>query len=235
MRSSIYSFMPVKTKSVLNKLLVLTYARKAVTVVLVDFKRIVAYICPFCSNISSKSISIFHFSGTEKVELICPTHGCHETCVYITKKNSKYKLDIECPLCGETHNYTISKEHFWNKPLISYKCPIAGISVFFAGERHHVETALEESSDLYSDIMADFDDEEENDTLNMLYAIIEKLHMFKDNNKLSCICGNDDIELNVVGGNIVLTCSQCKRSKIVECSEQSLDKMQKAKSIMIGD
>ena len=100
--------------------------------VLVDLKRIVAYICPFCSNMSSKSLSIFNFSGKDKVQLICPTHGCHETCVTIAEKHDKYKFDIECPICGDNHSYTTTKENFWNKPLLTYKCPVAGIDVFFA-------------------------------------------------------------------------------------------------------
>lgn len=98
--------------------------------VLVDLKRIVAYICPFCSNMSSKSLSIFNFSGKDKVQLICPTHGCHETCVTIAEKHDKYKFDIECPICGDNHSYTTTKENFWNKPLLTYKCPVAGIDVF---------------------------------------------------------------------------------------------------------
>ena len=80
--------------------------------VLVDLKRIVAYICPFCSNMSSKSLSIFNFSGKDKVQLICPTHGCHETCVTIAEKHDKYKFDIECPICGDNHSYTTTKENF---------------------------------------------------------------------------------------------------------------------------
>ena len=202
---------------------------------LVDLKRIVAYICPFCSNISSKSLSVFNFSGTEKVQLICPTHGCHETCVYIAEKNSKYKIDIECPLCGETHSYRISKEHFWHKPLITYKCPVAGIAVFFAGERHQVELTLDENSDFYSDIIDDFDDNSSNKTFNMLYSIIERLHVLKDSRNLSCVCGSNEIELNVINGNIVLTCSQCKKSTILECSEKNLTKILNSHSMIIGD
>lgn len=202
---------------------------------LVDLKRIVAYICPFCSNISSKSLSIFNFSGVEKVRLICPTHGCHETCVYITEKNSKYKLDIECPLCGDTHSYTISKENFWNKPLITYKCPIAGIPIFFAGDRHQVEITLDENADFYSDTLDDFDDTIAHETFNMLYSIIERLHVIKDNNNLSCVCGSEEIDLNVVNGDIVLTCSCCKRTKTVECSEKNLTQIMNSNSIIISD
>lgn len=202
---------------------------------LVDLKRIAAYICPFCSNISSKSLSIFNFSGADKVQLICPTHGCHETCVYITPKRKKYKLDILCPLCGETHSYTVSAEGFWHKPLIAYKCPGAGMDIFFVGEKTEVERALEENSDIYSDVIDDMDDGLDNSIFNLLYAIIERLHILKDAHKLSCSCGSENIELNVINGNILLTCMRCHRTRVIETTEDNLIHLLNAKAIIIGD
>ncbi len=200
---------------------------------LIDLRRIVAYICPFCSNISSKALSVFNFSGTERVKLICPTHGCHETCVYISYKNAKYKFDVECPLCGEKHSYTISKEHFWNKPLITLKCPAAGIDIFFAGERRKVEQVLDENSDVYSDVIDDLD--EEDLSFNLIYAIIERLHILMDAHMVSCVCGNDDTELNVVNGNILITCKRCKKSKVIEATEDTLTRLLNAHAVVIGN
>lgn len=201
---------------------------------LVELKRIVAYICPFCSNISSKVISVFNFSGADKVRLICPTHGCHETCVNIQQKNSNYKLDIECPLCGEKHSYTISRESFWNRPLITYKCPVAGIDIFFAGEREKVEKVLDENTDMYSDIIDDLDDEAD-ESLNILYIMIERLHSMKDNHKILCSCGGEEADLNVVNNNIVLTCRRCKKSKIIETTDENLTMILNAHAIIIGN
>lgn len=204
---------------------------------LIDLKRTVAYICPFCSNISSKSLSIFNFSGVDKLQLICPTHGCHELCVYITQKNHKYKIDITCPLCGETHSYTIDKEHFWNRPLITYKCPAAGMDIFFAGERKKVEKSLDENADMYSDIIDDIDNidaDPEDSSINLLYSIIERLHILKDNNKISCVCGEEDIDLNIVGGNITLTCPNCRKSRTLETSENTLIQLLNTHTIIVG-
>lgn len=198
---------------------------------LVDLKRIVAYICPFCSNISSKAITVFNFSGTNKIKLICPTHGCHETCVSIMQKNSKYKIDVECPLCGETHSYTVSCEGFWNKELLTYKCPAAGIDIFFAGERSAVEKTLDENSDVYSDIADDYEDEE--DTFNMLYAIVECLQNLNDNHNVSCSCGCDDIKMNVSDNNIILTCTRCNKTKTIATSSESLTRLLNSHAVKI--
>lgn len=202
---------------------------------LVDLKRTVAYICPFCSNISSKALSVFNFSSKEKVQLICPTHGCHEICVCITKKNSKYKLDVECPLCGETHSYTVSKESFWNKPLLTYKCPAAGIDIFFAGDVREVEKTLDENSDVYSDVIDDFEEDVDDLSFNLMYAIIERLNHLRNNNNISCVCGGDGAAFDVEGDNIVLTCPHCKREKMIKITEDNLTRLLNACAIVIGN
>ena len=202
--------------------------------VLVDLKRIVAYICPFCSNMPSKSLSIFNFSGKDKVQLICPTHGCHETCVTIAEKHDKYKFDIECPICGDNHSYTTTKENFWNKPLLTYKCPVAGIDVFFAGEKDLVENMLNENTDMFSDILDEFDDDDSDISFNLIYSIIERLHALQESHNISCACGSEDIELNIINGNIILTCLQCKKSKAIETTEETLTRLLNAKAIIIG-
>lgn len=201
---------------------------------LINLKRIVAYICPFCSNISSKALTVFNFSGRDNIKLICPTHNCHEVCVRISYKNSKYKFEIECPLCGEKHTYTISKENFWNKPLITHKCPATGIDIFFAGEQKYVEEILDENSEVYSDVVDNlFDDVEQ--TFSILYAIIERLHELMKKDLVSCVCGNDDVDLNIINDNIVITCKKCNKSKMIEANEETLIRLLNAHAVVIGN
>ncbi len=199
---------------------------------LVELKRIVAYICPFCSNISSKALSVFNFSGTDTVRLICPTHGCHETCVSIQEKGTKYKLDIECPLCGDSHSYAISRESFWNKPLITYKCPAAGIDIFFAGEKNKVEKMLDENTDMFSDFIDDIDD---NEPFDLMYLIIERIHLLQSSHNVSCTCGSEDIGIDIANGNIALFCRRCKKTKFIASTEDSLTRILNANSIVIGN
>ena len=202
---------------------------------LVDLKRTVAYICPFCSNISSRILSVFNFSGAEKLQLICPTHNCHEVCVGITQKNNRYKLDIECPLCGDMHSYTIAKDSFWHKNIITYKCPVAGIDIFFAGDEDEVENKLNESADMYSDVIDGFDEDEEDESFSLLYAIIDRLHKLKDRHHISCVCGHENIDFNIVNGNIILTCERCHKSKVIETSEDTLTRLLNSNTVIIGD
>lgn len=211
---------------------------------LVDLKRTVAYICPVCSNISSKRISVFNFSGTDRVRLICPTHGCHEDCIKITPKNGKYKIDIECPLCGDTHSYTASYDSFWHKQLLSYKCPAAGIDIFFAGGRREVEKAMEDSSETYAEAVSDLmfsdtgfdiDPWGLNDEYSILFEIIDRLNSLDASHKLSCSCGSRDIEISAATAKVTLKCTRCGRSKVIEATDDVLTKLLNTSQVIIGE
>ena len=202
---------------------------------LVDLKRMVAYICPFCSNISSKNISVFHFSGADKLSLKCPTHGCGETCATIAQKGAKYRLSVACPLCGATHSFASSADSFWHKKLLTYKCGAAGIDIFFAGEKREVEKTLEDYSDIYSDIIDEFDEDiDDIGSFSLLYEILDRLHLLKETNRLSCTCGSETVDMNVINGNVMLTCPRCKRSKVLETNEETLTRLLNSSAVIIG-
>ena len=126
---------------------------------LLDYKRVVAYICPFCSNLSTRKLSLFNFSGGTDVKLICPVNGCHEECASIHQGKNKYRIDIECPLCGETHTHTIKPVSFWNKRLVTYKCPETNVDIFYIGEHDAVEDAIMQNASVYDDPDDDYPQE----------------------------------------------------------------------------
>lgn len=210
---------------------------------LVDLKRTVAYICPMCSNISSKRVSVFDFSGKDKLRLICPTHGCHEECAVLTAKGEKYNISIECPLCGEKHSYTSSQGNFWHKSLLSYKCPAAGMDIFFAGGSREVQKAIEDSSETYSDtvsdsisgIFNDIDNWEFSDDYSILFEIIDRLNILNNNHRLSCCCGSDSIETIADGNSVILRCKECKRMKVIDSGSETLARLLNTTQIIIED
>ncbi len=199
----------------------------------VELKRTVAYICPVCSNISSKYLTIFDFSGAGKATFVCPTHGCREKCVTISVKGAGYKINVECPLCGGNHSYTSSRGGFWKKKLLSYKCPAAGMDIFFAGESDKVEQALEDT-DIYSDIIDEYDTGDDA-VFNTLLLIIERLNKLSDSHRISCVCGGDRASVIVKGGSVVISCLRCGRSKTIAATEDNLTRVLNSDRIVIGN
>lgn len=208
---------------------------------LVDLNRTVAFICPMCSRISSKKISVFDFSGDDKVNFICPSPGCHELCATISAKGQKYGINIECPLCGDKHSYNIKRDTFWHKRLIAYKCPAAGMNIFFAGEKREVEKAVDDSANTYQEVMSDWQDIDElgeediDNDYSLIYEIVDRIRNLSNAHKLSCRCGSIDIDIGVAAGGIMLQCKRCHRNKVLELSEDTLTRLLNATQIVIGD
>ena len=105
--------------------------------------------------------------------------------------------------------------------------------MYFAGEKDLVENMLNENTDMFSDILDEFDDDDGDISFNPVCAIIRRLHALQDQHNISCACGSEDIELNI-NGNIILTCLQCKKSKAIETTEETLTRLLNAKAIIIG-
>lgn len=89
---------------------------------------------------------------------------------------------------------------------------------------------LNENTDMFSDILDEFDDDDSDISFNLIYSIIERLHALQESHNISCACGSEDIELNIINGNIILTCLQCKKSKAIRRTTEKLYTIIKCKS-----
>lgn len=199
---------------------------------LIKYERTIAYICPFCSSLSEKTVNAFDFSGMGVKKLYCSTAGCHEECVKLSKKNNKYKISAECPICGDNHIYTVDASKLWEKRILTYKCPVSGINILFCGEENAVKTAIAESSEYYSDIIPDFDDGSPES--KMMYDMLDCVHYLQNRGKISCVCGSENISVQVINNNIALICEKCRRIRIIETNEHNLAMLLNAEAIVIG-
>ena len=200
---------------------------------IVKYERAAAYICPFCSNLTKKKISAFDFSGRDKIPLLCSTLGCREECAKISFKNDKYKITVECPICGDAHAFTTQSARFWNKKLLTYKCPVSGIDIIFLGEEDAVEKNVTERSADYSEILPDYDDNSpESETL---YEILDCVHELRDNDRISCICGSRNVSIQLMNNCLVLVCEKCGRVRVIESNEHNLAMLLNAEAIVIGN
>ena len=54
---------------------------------------------------------------------------------------------------------------------------------------------LNENTDMFSDILDEFDDDDSDISFNLIYSIIERLHALQESHNISCACGSEDIEI----------------------------------------
>ena len=104
--------------------------------------RYIAYICPFCFEINRKNINTFEVSSDNPFFILCSSDECNEECGAILNTKDGFKIDFECPICGENHIFRISSSGFLFKNLLTLTCPEANIDIFLIGEKEKVEEAV---------------------------------------------------------------------------------------------
>ena len=174
-----------------------------------NVNRFIAYICPECSGISDGFINVFDFSGNKPLSLICTDKNCKHEAGIITLKGDKMKLTLKCPVCTETHSYTISKSVFWSESLITFNCLNSGIAIFFAGGKKNVLEAVEESERMFDE--DDTDIELLTDEIKAIFQTLDILHSVLEEKRMICRCGSRNLYPSVTNDRLFVECEDCQR------------------------
>ncbi len=188
-----------------------------------NLTKTIAYICPYCSGVTQKQIGIFRFSGNSATELLCTDKNCHEACASIQATHDKYKIIVDCPICGESHCFKISKSAFWNKDIISFRCNNTGISIFFIGNKKLVTKAVDENNVLLEEMADEFDIHQEN--IELIFGIIDDLHRILNEGRISCKCGGQNIVPTFDDRGIMITCNDCGNKILLSPTPEVLDNL----------
>ena len=172
-----------------------------------NLTKTIAYICPYCSGVTQKQIGVFRFSGDRTTELLCSDESCTEPCVTVSPLNDKYKITVDCPVCGEMHTYKISKPAFWNEDIFTFQCPNSGIDIFFFGTKPLVTKAVDENNAVLEGIADSYGEIPED--LKIILGIIDDLHKLLSREHISCKCGCKAIIPKIDDNNIALVCPDC--------------------------
>ena len=199
---------------------------------IMDLNRTIAYICPMCSAITTKKLSVFDFSGRKTVVCSCGNETCSEPVVKLYEKKGAYGIEVECPVCDETHGYTLKQQSFWTRKLLRLACPASNINIFFAGDEAGVSAELDKHSSSISELLEDMDIEDE---LNLMYDLIDCINELSKINGISCVCGSHNINISAEDRQIVLTCRECGKQKRIEASFESLLALLNTSTIVLDD
>lgn len=196
-----------------------------------DCSRIMACMCPYCSTLSKRIITPFDFSRGS-VTANCPMQGCGEECVTLHQSTNKYRIEIECPVCAQTHTFSVPYNSMWTKNVITFKCPESTLDVLFIGKEEFVDKKIEEGMEAYRQLIENSDNESEE--IDLLYGIIERLEELSRNDNIKCVCGNHSIKPILLPDGIELLCDNCGRHAIIEIDELSLEKLLQADEFTIS-
>ena len=176
-----------------------------------DLTTSILYICPECSSSSLKTLSAFEIKKNEPLSLTCSKTNCSYANADIQLLKDKYKINIDCPICGDEHSFTLSKKTLWNKDFLILNCPQSGFGVLFIGkDKSRLIQEYAAQAEVIAGIIAAND--EAYDELDILFEIIETLNSFAQNGAIHCSCENENIAININTDSATLSCKNCGKS-----------------------
>lgn len=205
---------------------------------LVTTKTTLALRCAGCGRLDVHHLSLFDFSGGRTVRVTCSC-GAHK--LTVGQKGHQVWLQFPCPLCNSTHFLYFPRGTFWSPELKQIACPETGLDVGFFGLDRELpgapfpdagfDSTAEEAQELVE--QAGFDDYFDNP--QVMYEMLNRLHDLAENGKVRCLCGNPDVQVEVLPDRIELTCPSCGRWRPLEAeSDQDLAKLDQFENLDIG-
>lgn len=194
-----------------------------------EFKKSIAYICPYCSAISIREINLFDFSGNDTTPFSCGK-DCDEDCITVTPKKDKYTISVNCPMCDDPHVFNIRKITFWKNKFFVLTCPETGIGILFVGEYDKVKAEIERQEEMFVKMNEEFSISDE---LNVIFSTVERINELAKDGNVSCTCGSTEISIEIDNENITLRCRSCGKIKDFPSNEETLDVLLNASAIVL--
>lgn len=197
-----------------------------------DLTTSMLYICPECSTTSLRSLSAFEIKKKGGLSLFCSNKNCACENILINSSKDKYKINIECPVCGDEHNFTLSQKTIWNKDFLILNCPQSGFGILFIGK--DIEKLKKEhnaQSELIAGIIANND--EIYDELDILFEMVELINSYTSENKIHCQCSEENIIIAINTDSVTLNCKNCGRTATFYANVDTLDALSELLEIIL--
>lgn len=185
---------------------------------LITTERQVAFRCPLCGRLELQTVSIFSFSGQKAVAFHCPC-GFKKLTIQ-TGERHQYILKVSCMICDEIHNLNWRHAQLWQNDITAIVCPATMQDIGYIGEKERLEDHIIENSRNVESVLNDmgFDDYFANPAI--MVQVLAHLHKITDVGLVYCLCGNQDIQVDVFPEKLELHCPCCNSLSIIYAESQ---------------
>jgi len=185
----------------------------------------VALRCSECGKIKYHTLSFFSFSRKKPVRFSC---DCGAQLLSITTKNRKiYYLQLDCLMCETKHLYHLLFKDLWSCEVLPLFCDETGLEVGFIGPRQKVRKCIAKQERSLREMAEDLGFSDYFINPEVMYDILDDLHKLAAEGKLSCQCGNMDIEVEVFADRIELRCADCEALGVIAAETKEDEKAMK--------
>lgn len=180
---------------------------------IISTQRSLALRCPLCGRLENHTISFFSFSGCSPVRIICK---CGYNKLIINTKNFKeFYLQLSCLICEEIHIIKLTRQELWEKPVAVLRCTESGQELGYIGNETALTKIIKQKENDIESIMNNlgFDDYFTNP--QVMFEVLNHIHQLAEQNQMFCLCGNNQIEIDVFPEKLELHCPFCQSLHII--------------------
>ena len=180
---------------------------------IISTQRSLALRCPLCGRLGNHTISIFDFSKRTPLRVICK---CGFNKLIINTKNFKeFYLHLSCLICEEIHIIKFTRQELWEKSVLVIRCTETGQELGYLGDETVLDKIIKQKQNDIESIMNNlgFDDYFTNP--QVMLEVLNHLHQLAEQNQMFCLCGNNQIEIDVFPEKLELHCSFCQSLHII--------------------
>lgn len=199
---------------------------------IIDFNRTVAYICPGCGEVAYGVFSLFELSGGRGISVSC---DCGKSQLNIFSKNAKnYIVSVICQVCEKNHEYAVSINDLLRKSFLDFVCPELLMGLAFVGNKDAVENAVDENNKYVKEILTTCGIEHAGKNGIAILKALDKIQLLSDDGGVTCECGSDLIDLDVLENGIVLECCKCGATAFFTADDIRKEKFSDITEILIS-
>ncbi|MDK2821159.1 MAG: hypothetical protein PWP31_1124 [Clostridia bacterium] len=193
---------------------------------------VIALRCPSCGRLEFRGLSIFNFSGGGTWQAEC---SCGTVILTIgTKKGKNFWFQYHCIMCECYHINYYHRKELWSQKLLKLRCNETDLEVGFVGPREEVKKAVKSNERSLTEMAEDLGVGDFFEKPEIMYQLINTIYKLVDAGKVSCSCGNENIEIEIYPGHIQLRCETCGAEEIFPAhNSNDLDKFKSLHEIKL--
>lgn len=178
----------------------------------------VALRCSNCGKVQFSSLSLFSFSAHKAVRLTC---ACRAPLLLISTKDGKiFYLQIDCLMCEGRHFFQYALKEIWSSQVLSLTCEETGLEVGFIGPRDQVRRSVEHQERSLREMAEDLGFADYFTNPEVMYEVLDCLHKIAEEGRLSCQCGNLQIEVEIFVERVELRCPGCGAQGVIQAGSR---------------
>lgn len=167
----------------------------------------IALRCPVCGRLELNALSLFAFAGGRAAEVVC---ACGTILFRLeTRDRKQFLARAHCMACEEWHIFECRRRDLWSTEVRELVCEEMGVEIGMVGPGSSVKERLRSQEKSLAEMARDLGFSTYFENAEVMYAILEYLYEMADNGRLTCRCGNRDVEVDVFSSHIELRCGEC--------------------------